>query len=108
MNDEWLADLKVGDPCAIRSGYGYAGYQLAKVEKMTKTQIVVGSSRYRRDNGRKVGHTGWESIYLQPITDTVMERVDRDKLNGILQSSGVQNLSIEKVRKILAIVRSPE
>lgn len=55
-----LKDLKAGDAAVRRSGYGIGSYSVQRVARVTATQIILmGGTRYRIDNGRQVGVTGY-------------------------------------------------
>ena len=48
-----IEDLKAGDLIIQRLGYGM--WQKAKVERTTKTQIIVKNIRYKRNSGYRIG-----------------------------------------------------
>ena len=52
-----LKDLVVGDDVLITSRY-YR--RIAKVDKVTKTQIVVDNARFRRDSGWQCVSDSWD------------------------------------------------
>lgn len=72
QNHEWLAGLKAGDEVAIfAAGYGRT-HELAKVDRVTATQVVIGIGRYRRSDGRKIGTSGrWTSAWLRELTPQI-------------------------------------
>lgn len=73
---EWLASLKPGDKVAICTGY--YGCRVDAVSRVTNTQIVVGASRFRKVNGRRVGDTGMMTASIDPVDDPrVVEMLDR-------------------------------
>ncbi len=55
--DSWLAELKVGDKVIVS---GRNGEQIRKIERFTKTQIVLKdvASRYSRLTGYAIGEHG--------------------------------------------------
>ncbi len=59
---DWLKELKEGDKVFINSQW--YGLTLDKVERITKTQIQVGKSKYRKVGGCIVGDTGYNSRRL--------------------------------------------
>lgn len=52
---EWLDNLKAGDEVALFSGFIQRVPQIKCVERVTATQIIVGSSRFRRKDGYAPG-----------------------------------------------------
>ena len=78
MEEKKLEDLKEGDTVVIRSyGWASAPYRFKTITKITKTQIVCGDYRYRRDSGFLVGSEGWnrERISVPTETDYIGYRV---------------------------------
>jgi hypothetical protein len=77
---EWTEALIVGDTVARATGGWQKNYEIGRVVRMTKTQIVVSfngdESRYRRDSGYPVGR----GISLRPVTDEVRETIERRAL----------------------------
>ena len=67
MGSEWLQQLKVGDEVFV--GSGSYGVSKATVDKVTATQIAIGSRKYRRKDGYEIGSTGYSRPRLMPITD---------------------------------------
>lgn len=67
---EWLAGLKPGDTVIVSGGYDRRD-RARKVERMTPTQIVVGTSRYDRATGKLRG----DSIYFCRLCQPTPERV---------------------------------
>lgn len=54
---DWLNDLKVGD--AVVVSVGHSGEAIRSIERTTATQFIVDGERYRRNDGRQVGETGF-------------------------------------------------
>jgi hypothetical protein len=104
---EWLLSLKEGDEVATAVRYTHpARYRFARVTKLTPTQIVVGSSRYRKTDGGLVGGDSWDNEAIQEPTDTMRERnrehADRHRLNEA--KDGFHKLPIETVRALLSVL----
>lgn len=60
-----LKDLVAGDDVLV---IGMHRRRIAKVDKVTKTQIVVNNARFRRDSGWQCGSNNWnvkEYLFLQ-------------------------------------------
>lgn len=78
----WLASLKPGDPVAI--GSHFQRVYLARVGRLTATQIVVGrpgmfdegETRFRKTNGRRIGDRSYDSPSLyDPSSDYVVREL---------------------------------
>lgn len=69
-------DLKVGDKVVLVSrGLGKDKYLLKQVDRVTKTQIVIGNSKYSRVNGFEIGYSGWYRDSLQMPTKDALKKV---------------------------------
>jgi hypothetical protein len=79
----WLEELKAGDLVAIDSGFG-TRLRAWPVDRLTKTQIIIGTWRFRRRDGAAVGGS-WRLLELRP---ELKERIRRDKLIDHIQGSG--------------------
>jgi hypothetical protein len=52
-----LNNIKVGDELIRNiSNYGSINKQIVTVDRVTPTQIIIGNTRYRKDNGRALGY----------------------------------------------------
>lgn len=72
---EWLNTLKPGDK-VIESSTGIGHLDSVRtVSKVTATQIIVGSTKYRKSNGWKVGSSGWNSSYLREATPERVQEI---------------------------------
>ena len=73
--------VQVGQPVAIYDWRNHTPTAaIAKVERMTATQIIVGRGRFRRDNLREVGAS--YSAELRPVAEPrVIEALARQEAN---------------------------
>jgi predicted phosphohydrolase len=78
--------LVAGDKVIVESGFGYKSQEITTVDRITKTQIIIGNSKYRRNNGYIVGGTTWSRRYLTRYTEEaaakVHLRIMRDQLSA--------------------------
>lgn len=108
---EWLQGLTVGDTVVVNG----SSYALAKVDRVTKTQIVIKRKngigheydvKYSKDGGYLIGSGKWHVEYIEIPTPELLEKIadirDRNRLNKI--ASG--KLSIQEVRAMLAAYNS--
>ncbi len=100
MDNDWLANLKVGDEVIVSCGWGDG--RSKKVGRITATQIVVGGYRYRRSSGAECGRDSRGHIH-QPT----QERLDRIAHRSLYQSLGGWNWkdeSIGTMRKVMGLL----
>lgn len=70
--DVW--NLKVGD--MVVETLGFSGERIGKVERITKTQVVLDTGgKYRRTNGRQVGADKWSNSHIVPASEADIIRV---------------------------------
>lgn len=103
-----LENLKVGDFVVV-SGSLIIGDELRRVERLTKTQIVVGNRRYRKKDGRLVGEGNWYYGFIKPATEKDIERINRikrkDELLTFIRRVAWCNLSLESLETICDVVK---
>ena len=85
---KWLNSLKVGDEVAISTRF--SGYEIQKVAKLTKTQIIIRVKhatntnyydlRFRKSDGGRVSSMVWFTKHLEKPTDAVRKEIARKKL----------------------------
>lgn len=105
LERQWLAGLEVGDEVVVNWSMSHG---LGKVTHCTATQIHVGASKFRRKDGYGCGpHRGSISMPTQEIRDDI----EKDKLvNRVarMEWSTVKKMSLEKLRRIAAILDDPD
>ena len=104
-----LKDLVVGDDVLITSRY-YR--RIAKVDKVTKTQIVVDNARFRRDSGWQRVSDIWDrkriSVPTEKEITEIKEETLRKKLIFAISSSDFKHLSITELEQVYNIIKSKE
>jgi hypothetical protein len=90
QSEEWLASLKPGDEVFVFSTGGSS--YIAKVERLTSTQVMVGGRRFNRKSGRSVGSTAWHHAYLQELTPELRRRREIAERRTTLRYADWQNL----------------
>jgi hypothetical protein len=88
---EWLSSLKAGDEVAVSGTYG--DYFIATVKYTTATRIDVGPSRYRRNDGRRIGDDRWGRNRLVEVTDELRQQIRREQVIGSLRAFDWRKLS---------------
>lgn len=104
-----LKDLVAGDDVLV---VGMSCRCIAKIYKVTKTQIVVNNARFRRDSGRQCGGDSWsrKSIFVpteKEISDIEEENL-RKALIYVISSSDFERLSTDKLKQVYNIVKGKE
>jgi hypothetical protein len=108
-----LEKLQVGDKVFITS----AGFkqQLATVDRLTATQVVVGNSKYSKGTGKLVGGSGgWCCQRIYPATEQQIaeyqeERLRKRLINSIISAceyNKLEQLGTDKLKEIVKIVIS--
>ena len=110
LQSEWLQQLKAGDEVAIafRGGFRGNNYTFAIVTKITATQIVVGSQRYKISSGRKIGE-GYSSYWLQRPTDELKAEIalskETSQLRYQIESINWRDQPIEILRAVNEVLK---
>lgn len=106
--ENWLEQLKTGDSVIVSGSYTGSLPLVKEVDRITNTQIVIGSTKYRRDSGRQIGGSTWHWSWLQEATPEAVKKIKdegrRRKLQYDLRETKWQRLSLEALEEITAIV----
>lgn len=104
-----LKDLVVGDDVLV-TGRSYR--RISKIDKVTKTQIVVDNARFRRDSGWQCGSDSWNrrsiSIPTEKEISDVKEENIRETLIYVISSFDFKLLSTDKLKQVYNIVKGKE
>lgn len=95
-----LKDLKAGDDVLVT---GRSCRRITKIDKVTKTQIVVNNARFRRDSGWQCGGDRWNVRKIsvpteKEISDVKKEENLRKVLIYVISSSDFERLSTDKFK----------
>ena len=104
-----LKDLVVGDDVLVTvMSYRH----IAKVDKVTKTQIVIDNARFRRDSGCQCGGDSWNrksiSVPTEKEISDVKEEVLRKNLIYTISSFNFERLSTNELKQVYNIVKGKE
>ena len=102
-------DLVVGDEVLVT---GTLHRRIAKVDKVTKTQIIVNNARFRRDSGWQCGSDRWNVTRIsvpteKEISDIKEENVRKELLYAI-SSFDFERLSTNELKQVYNIVKGKE
>lgn len=104
-----LKDLVAGDDVLITSRY-YR--RIAKVDKVTKTQIIVNNARFRRDSGWQFGSDRWNVRRISVPTEKEISDIKEENLRkGLLyaiSSFDFKRLSTDDLKQVYNIVKGKE
>lgn len=104
-----LKDLVVGDDVLVTSMYHR---RIAKIDKVTKTQIVVDNVRFRRDSGWQCGGDIWDrksiSVPTEKEISDVKEENFRKKLIYAISSFDFKRLSTDELKQVYNILKGKE
>lgn len=59
-----LDDIVAGDIVVQRDRSDCSPLSFVKVDRVTKTQIIIGTWRYRKKNGKEIGGTIWHRSWI--------------------------------------------
>ena len=104
-----LKDLVAGDDVLV---VGMSCRRIAKVDKVTKTQIVVNNARYRRNSGWQCGGDRWNvksiSVPTEKEITEIKEETFRKKLIYAISSFDFERLSTDELKQVYNILKSKE
>lgn len=104
-----LKDLVVGDDVLVTCR---SYRRISKIDKVTKTQIVVDNARFRRDSGWQCGGDSWNrrsiSIPTEKEISDVKEENIRKTLIYVISSFDFKLLSTDKLKQVYNIVKGKE
>lgn len=104
-----LKDLVVGDDVLVTS---MCHRRIAKIDKVTKTQIVVDNVRFRRDSGWQCGSDSWDrkriSIPTEKEISDVKEENLHKKLIYAISSFDFKRLSTDELKQLYNILKGKE
>lgn len=104
-----LKDLITGDDVLVE---GRSCRRIAKVDKVTNTQIVVDNVRFRRDSGWQCGGDSWSrksiSVPTEKEISDIKEENFRKRLIYAISSFDFKRLSTDELRQVYNIVKDKE
>ena len=101
-----LKDLVAGDEVLVT---GTFHRRIAKIDKVTKTQIVIDNARFRRDSGWQCGGDSWNrksiSVPTEKEISDVKEENLRKELLYAISSFDFKRLSTDELKQVYNIVK---
>lgn len=112
VSAEWLKSLKQGDAVAIyrQPGFGGSRVTCSYVAKVTGAWIIMeDGEKFHRENGKRTNVNRPADIYIHSSWKEAQETLDRMSLQQKLYKlKSVYDMPIEKVRKLLALLKEAE
>lgn len=104
-----LKDFVAGDEVLVT---GTLHRRIAKVDKVTKTQIVIDNARFRRDSGWQCGGDRWNVRRISVPTEKDISDVKEENLRKTLiysiSSFDFKRLSTDELKQVYNIVKGKE
>ncbi|MCW4099029.1 hypothetical protein ONT15_06370 [Prevotella copri] len=104
-----LKDLKAGDDVLVTGG---SYRRITKIDKVTKTQIVVNNARFRRDSGWQCGSDRWNVRRISVPTEKEISDIEEEDLCKaliyVISSSDFERLSTDELKQVYNIVKGKE
>lgn len=104
-----IKDLQVGDSVLV-TGMSYR--RIAKIDKVTKTQIVVDDARFNKNSGCQCGSNIWNCRKIYVPTEKqiaeIKEENFRKKLVYAISSFNFERLSTDELKQVYNIVKGKE
>lgn len=101
-----IKDLQVGDSVLV-TGMSYK--RIAKVDKVTKTKIVVDNARFRRNSGWQCGIDRWNLRKISIPTEKQIAEIKEENLRKTLfyaiSSFDFKRLSTDELKQVYNIVK---
>lgn len=69
----WLDELKAGD--TVINLRGHSSECLCTVDRVTATQIIIGTEKYSKSGGNKIGKGTWDTNYLAEATPEKVAKI---------------------------------
>jgi hypothetical protein len=99
-----LEHLKAGDTVYINSRW--RGILFYKIDRVTKTQIIIGNTKYNK-NGYQIGSRDkWNSTCIQEATPEIIQQYKKQKLQKTLIELQEIKITDENYEDILSHINS--
>lgn len=109
QSEKKLEDLGPGDKVIVPGGFRL-GYVRA-IDRVTKTQIIVGRNRYSRNDGYPVpcGRDAWTRKIRVATEEGIAEIEEEEKrfnAKGVIHRANLDGLTTDQLERIRAIIES--
>ena len=100
----WLQELGPGDTVIERSG---PIRSLSKVTRVTKTQVIVGTTKYRRKNGHRTDNDSYDFRCIVEATPDRRDQVVRARLCAELGRIDWHSQDPDTVIAVYRLIKGP-
>lgn len=104
-----IKDLKVGDE-VIMETYGMSGKirRIEKVERVTKTLVIVRGTKFKKGEGTPYGYHGYNPTFIRVATKELKEEISKEvmrkKIIQTIEKVDIRKLPLEKLQEIHKIM----
>ncbi len=96
-----LENVQVGDTLILNGRGRASDAHIVKVDRLTKTQIIINSNRFRKFDGRVVGGGSiWNSLSVTIPREGEIKKIQEARLRLQLEHSINDACQIQLVRKM--------
>lgn len=104
---EALENVKAGDKVIVSSRYKD---EVIEVTRVTKTQIICGTSKFNKRTGRSIGSDAWTFSKIKIATEEDIQRIEKEErrqkmISYITRYTGYQYLSDDKLEQMYNILK---
>lgn len=103
-NEHNLLLLKAGDRVVVQNSWGR---NIAEVERITATQIIVNRNRFNRETGEEIGKSGSRrslSTFVEEFAVAATATKRHNEALRITEQTSFKHLSVETLEAINALV----
>jgi len=98
-----LEHLKAGDKVYINSRYH--GISIYKIDRVTKTQIIIGKTKYNK-NGYQIGsYNTWDREYIQELTPEIIAKFNiqklKNRINNEFKNIKITEENYSEIKKLI-------
>lgn len=105
---EWLENIKQGDEVIVASNGPGRGTAVCRVERLTRTQIIVAGLKFRKGDGIQIGGDKYWYCTLHQATPElkaeVVEKNRRQRIINRLETIRWKDVSTEILEKIAELI----
>lgn len=102
---ENLEDIKIGDKVILYRRYCK---KVCKVERLTKTLVIVDGEKFRKADGLSTGDRGYYSSSISRATEEMIAKVEeenkRDMLINKIRHYPLDKLSTDELEKVYELI----
>lgn len=112
--EEWLASLKVGDEVARKMSGGWGSHVYADfmpVSRLTAKYIVLGSQKFRKEDGREMGNKYGGYILVQPtdkLKAAIADQSRKIELMRLVDKIRWRELPVSTLEAVIALANGQD